>query len=40
MNQYQNPIELFHTILNNPRIIKSLPKELIILGLLSLCQKN
>lgn len=29
MNQYQNPIELFHAILNNPRIINSLPKELI-----------
>ena len=29
MNQYKNPIELFHAILNNPRIINSLPKELI-----------
>ena len=29
MNQYQNPSELFNTIINNPRIINSLPKELI-----------
>lgn len=29
MNQYKNPIELFHAILNNPRIINSLPKKLI-----------
>ena len=29
MHQYQNPSELFHAILNNPRIINSLPKELI-----------
>lgn len=29
MNHYQNPSELFNTIINNPRIINSLPKELI-----------
>lgn len=29
MKQYQNPRELFSAIINNPRIINSLPKELI-----------
>ena len=40
MKNFQTPEELFNAIINNSRVINSLPKELITLELLILCQKN